>query len=225
VVLAAWHRRRTGVLPGVAPVALLLARTDDTAVALTDLREVPERVRVPAPVALGAGRRPGRAAAVARPDAWQPGPAGRRAVPRQAAALRVQFADGRRVTNMDGYPYVPEELPPDRGLPADTLLRLTIEFADGRSVSNADSRTAGPPDAKRRAEHQLGSRRVVSGRLVPRHAIPGPALPSSGPLAFTCTWPARGIPASRVEVDGAAIRRAADVAVTLWPDDPYCSHD
>jgi hypothetical protein len=114
---------------------------------------------------------------------------------------------------------------PTGGLPADTLLRLTIEFADGRSVSNADSRTAGPPDAKRRAEHQLGSRRVVSGRLVPRHAIPGPALPSSGPLAFTCTWPARGIPASRVEVDGAAIRRAADVAVTLWPDDPYCSHD
>jgi hypothetical protein len=48
-------------------------------------------------------------------------------------------------------------------------------------------------------------------------------LPSPGPLAFTCTWPARGIPASRVEVDGAAIRRAADVAVTLWPDDPYCS--
>jgi hypothetical protein len=57
VVLAAWHRRRTEVLPGVALVALLLARTDDTALALTDLRGT-ERVRVPAPVALGpaAGR-------------------------------------------------------------------------------------------------------------------------------------------------------------------------
>jgi hypothetical protein len=41
VVLAAWHRQRTEVLPGVAPVALMLARTDDTAVALTDLRGYP----------------------------------------------------------------------------------------------------------------------------------------------------------------------------------------
>jgi hypothetical protein len=38
-----------------------------------------------------------------------------------------------------------------RGLPADTLLRLTIEFADGRSVSNANPRAAGPgePDPDR----------------------------------------------------------------------------
>jgi hypothetical protein len=38
-------------------------------------------------------------------------------------------------------------------------------------------------------------------------------------------WPGRGIPTSRIEVDGAAIRAAADAAVTLWPDDPYCSDD
>jgi hypothetical protein len=34
-----------------------------------------------------------------------------------------------------------------------------------------------------------------------------------------------GIPTSRIEVDGAAIRTAADTAVTLWPDDPYCGDD
>ena len=48
-------------------------------------------------------------------------------------------------------------------------------------------------------------------------------LPPPGPLAFICAWPARGIATSRVEVDGAAIREAATAAVTLWPDDPYCS--
>jgi hypothetical protein len=46
-----------------------------------------------------------------------------------------------------------------------------------------------------------------------------------GEPTFPCEWPGRGIPGSRVEVDGAAIRQAADAAVTLWPDDPYCSHD
>jgi hypothetical protein len=35
----------------------------------------------------------------------------------------------------------------------------------------------------------------------------------------------RGIPTSRIEVDGAAIRTAADTAVTLWPDDPYRGDD
>ena len=50
-------------------------------------------------------------------------------------------------------------------------------------------------------------------------------LPPTGPLAFICAWSERGIPASRMEVDGGAIRAAADAAVTLWPDDPYCGDD
>jgi hypothetical protein len=58
VVHALWHRQRTEVLPGVAPVALLLARTDDTVVGLTDLRGYPDGVHVPASRALGSGRRP-----------------------------------------------------------------------------------------------------------------------------------------------------------------------
>jgi hypothetical protein len=28
-----------------------------------------------------------------------------------------------------------------------------------------------------------------------------------------------------MEVDGGAIRAAADTAMTLWPDDPYCGND
>ena len=30
---------------------------------------------------------------------------------------------------------------------------------------------------------------------------------------------------SRVEIDGAAVLRAAEAAVRLWSDDPYCSAD
>ena len=50
-------------------------------------------------------------------------------------------------------------------------------------------------------------------------------LPPPGPLAFICAWPGRGIATSRMEVDGGAIRAAAEAAVTLWPDDPYCGDD
>jgi hypothetical protein len=50
-------------------------------------------------------------------------------------------------------------------------------------------------------------------------------LPPPGPLAFICVWPGLGIAASRAEVDGAAISEAADAAVTLWPNDPYCGDD
>jgi hypothetical protein len=45
--------------------------------------------------------------------------------------------------------------------------------------------------------------------------------PPPGPLAFSCAWPGRGIPSSRMEIEGAAIRAAADTAVTLWLDDPW----
>jgi hypothetical protein len=41
LVHAMWRRQRMEVLPGVAPVSLLLARTDNTVVGLTDVRGYP----------------------------------------------------------------------------------------------------------------------------------------------------------------------------------------
>ena len=38
LVHAVWRRQRMELLPGVAPVSLLLARTDNTVVGLTDVR-------------------------------------------------------------------------------------------------------------------------------------------------------------------------------------------
>jgi hypothetical protein len=42
LVHAVWRRQRMAVLPGVAPVSLLLARTDNTVVGLTDVRGYPD---------------------------------------------------------------------------------------------------------------------------------------------------------------------------------------
>jgi hypothetical protein len=41
LVHAQWRRQRMELLPGVAPVSLVLARTDDTVVGLTDVRGYP----------------------------------------------------------------------------------------------------------------------------------------------------------------------------------------
>jgi hypothetical protein len=114
LVQALWRRQRTDVLPGVAPLALLLARTDNTVVGLTDVRGYPNgfafllRLRwdhiadldeeVPWPF----------------PTSGSPDPLEGEPLPDALLRFGVQFADGRKVTNLDQYPFVPEELPPDQ---------------------------------------------------------------------------------------------------------------
>ncbi len=39
-------------------------------------------------------------------------------------------------------------------------------------------------------------------------------------MTFVAAWLRHGVPESRAEVDGAAIRAAARRAVTLWPEEP-----
>jgi hypothetical protein len=180
------------VLPGIAPVAAVLARTEETVVAVTGIRAYPAgfgftlnlRLRN-----LHAGERRGF---------WPfPESARRRGrePPADAFGLTIEFADGRSVANVD-------QSPSDPGMPAfeqpmlssgpGTGMEATAPFRD-RWIWDMDYRVR--------------------------------PLPPTGPLAFICTWPGRGIATSRMEVDGVAIRAAADAAVTLWPDDPYCSHD
>jgi hypothetical protein len=114
LVQAVWHRQRTEVLPGVAPVALLLAQTDNTVVALTDVRGYPNgfvfllRLRWGL-VADQDDQPPWPVPMLGSPDPLRGDP-----FPDELLRFGVEFADGRRVTNMDGYPYVPEELPPDQ---------------------------------------------------------------------------------------------------------------
>jgi hypothetical protein len=114
VVHAVWHRQRTEVLPGVAPVALLLARTDDTVVALTDVRGYPNGFVFLLRLRWGLVADPYEQPPWPFPMLGSPSPLHGDPFPDELLRFGVQFADGRRVTNMDGYPYVPEGLPPDQ---------------------------------------------------------------------------------------------------------------
>jgi hypothetical protein len=51
---------------------------------------------------------------VALPGLGQPDPLDGDSFPDELLRFGVQFADGRRVTNMDRYPFVPDDLPPDQ---------------------------------------------------------------------------------------------------------------
>jgi hypothetical protein len=114
LVHAVWHRQRTEVLPGVAPVALLLARTDDTAVAVTDVRGYPNGFVFLLRLRWDHVADPDEQPPWPVPMSGSPSPLDGDPFPDELLRFGVGFADGRRVTNMDGYPYVPEELPPDQ---------------------------------------------------------------------------------------------------------------
>jgi hypothetical protein len=119
----------------------------------------------------------------------------------------------------------PEKFPPDpfgwHGAgrePAEPALRLGVMYADGRRTAT----TAGYP---RPSDDP-------SGRLVLTPGSGGGSehswhssfwiypLPPEGPVTLVVSWPEQGIPETRGELDGAAIRAAARRAVVLWPDEP-----
>jgi hypothetical protein len=180
------------VVPGMAPVAAVLARTEETVVAVTGIRAYPT----------GFGF---------------------------SLTLRLRNLDPRERRGF--WPFPEFGYHGGRTVPADAF-RLTIQFADGRSVTNLDP---APSDPEVPAFEQPmlssgpGTRLVGSGSSPDRWGWDMDyrvrPLPPAGPLAFVCVWPERGIPPSRVEVDGAAVLGAAEAAVRLWADDPYCSAD
>jgi hypothetical protein len=180
------------VLPGMAPAAAVLARTEETVVAVTGIRAYPAGFGFTLNLRL------------------------RNLHPRERRGF-WPFPESARRRGLE--------------LPADAF-RLTIEFADGRSVTNLDP---APSDPEVPAFEQPmlssgpGTGLVGSGSSPDRWGWDMDyrvrPLPPPGPLAFVCVWAERGIPPSRVEVDGTAVLRAADTAVRLWSDDPYCSAD
>jgi hypothetical protein len=108
-----------------------------------------------------------------------------------------------------------------RTVPADAF-RLTVEFADGRSVNNLDP---APSDPEVPAFEQPmlssgpGTGLVGSGSSPDRWGwdmdYPGSASAPAGAPGLVCVWPERGIPPSRVEVDGRTTASSA-TAVTGW---------
>jgi hypothetical protein len=114
LVHAVWRRQRMDVLPGVAPVSLLLARTDNTVVGLTDVRGYPAGFVFLLRVAWGHVADPDDQPPWPFPDWGSPNPLDSDPLPDALLRFGVEFADGHKVTNLDMYPFVPEDLPPDQ---------------------------------------------------------------------------------------------------------------
>jgi hypothetical protein len=110
MVHALWRRQRVGMLPGVAPVALVLARTDDTAVGLTDVRGYPNGFMFMLRLRWGPAADPHEDVPWPFPTLGSPDPLDGEPFPGELLRFGMQFADGRRVTNMDHYPFIPEDL-------------------------------------------------------------------------------------------------------------------
>ena len=102
------------MLPGVAPVSLLLARTENTVVGLTDVRGYPDGFVFLLRVRWGHIADPDEQPPWPFPDWGSPDPLDGEPFPDDLLRFGVQFADGRKVTNLDMYPFVPEELPPEQ---------------------------------------------------------------------------------------------------------------
>jgi hypothetical protein len=114
VVHAVWRRQRMEVLPGVAPVTLVLARTDETLVGVTDVRGYPNGFVFMLRLRWGLVADPDEEVPWPFPHWGSPDPLDGDLFPDELLRFGVQFADGRRVTNMDRYPFVPEDLPADQ---------------------------------------------------------------------------------------------------------------
>jgi hypothetical protein len=114
LVHAVWRRQRMEVLPGVAPVSLLLARTENTMVGLTDVRGYPDGFVFLLRVRWDHVADPYAEVPWPFPDWGSPDPLDGDLLPDELLRFGVQFADGRKVTNLDMYPFVPEELPGDQ---------------------------------------------------------------------------------------------------------------
>ena len=103
---------------------------------------------------------------------------------------------------------------------ADYYLRFGVGFADGRKATNLNQRhdfDEGPaPDPPT----LWVVRWEGYDRLAWEVDVWVYGLPPPGPLALVCEWPARGIPESRVEIDGGLVLEAARRAVPIWPDPP-----
>ncbi|WP_261559791.1 hypothetical protein [Frankia tisae] len=201
-------------LAGVVPLALTIGRNADTAVSVAFLAAYPAGVEIALEIRLRPGTEPGvdpRLAVGWNRDATRMVrfgialPDGSRAVaagPGEPVAGRLGEPGGPLLTALPagaasdgpGNQYVPFD-----GSGFQPAVRRGLVYGSAASYGSTAS--------------------VVSSRAEQVHRLrywlwP---LPPAGPLTFVADFLARGLPESRVAVDGAAIRAAADRAVDLWP--------
>lgn len=100
---------------------------------------------------------------------------------------------------------------------SDDVLRLGVAFADGRKATNL--------------AHEFGFTRPADDGIVLRSDGGGGGgeryaqtywiwpIPSRGPLTVVCEWPSYGVPVTRLDLDGDAIRDAAGRATVIFSED------
>jgi hypothetical protein len=177
-------------MPGVVPVELVLGRSADAVVVLTEMRAYPTGVELAVGVRLHPdARRGGRgspdtlldmddAGGYADEAEWQA----------ERLVWELELADGRRVTSVDADPF-----------------RELLERGQGRG-----DRLPDPPVLVRRNGVGHADRAERSYWLWP--------LPPPGRLRVACRWPARGIERTVSVLDADLVRAAAARARPLWPD-------
>jgi hypothetical protein len=194
-----WYGPPEGVLGGVVPLELLLARSDKAAVVIESATVYPAGMEFVIDVRWRE-----------RSEEWLwPGGYGRRrkhggGLPDDLFRAGVQFPDGSKATSLGSGLDMPiavahgvEEQGVAAGLVADD------EESEEEVVRSG-------PLLKLRSAGGGGQRYSQSFWLWP--------LPPEGPLSFVCEWPAFDIGLSRVDVDSALFRDAASRSRPLWDD-------
>jgi hypothetical protein len=109
-----WRRPRNEILPGIAPVVLTIARTEETVVALAGMRGYPTGFVFTLSLCL-------RNVSAQKRQPLEPFPRFSGPRPLEGEQLRdgllrfgVQFADGRKATNLDRYPFSPDNEEPEK---------------------------------------------------------------------------------------------------------------
>lgn len=174
----AWQGPPPATIPAVLPVERVLAQTADVAVTIAALHVYPAGLEL-------------ELVTFARPDADE--------------------ATGDGFDPMLFHHHRP------RGELSDDVLRIGVQFADGRKATNlTPGWSPSPPEdgglvLRPGGGGGGGDRYSQSFWLWP--------LPAEGPVTIVCEWPARGIPVTRSDIDGDAVRAAAGRAQVVFPDD------
>jgi hypothetical protein len=102
--------------------------------------------------------------------------------------------------------------------PGPSRFLLGIELSDGRR------RTSGMPMPEEGGDLVFHSGSGSGGEASVEQSWWLSPLPPDGPLRFVVRCPELGIEETVTELDGSALRRAADSVVTLWPWEPPPEH-
>ncbi|MGN6217692.1 MAG: hypothetical protein ACTHN7_12195 [Solirubrobacterales bacterium] len=118
------------------------------------------------------------------------------------------FVIAREGDGLDPYRWEPDFKALEAGVIPAEQLRLGIEFPDGSTATNLregrerEGLVPKPPVMTMRGGLYSGDDWEQRYWVWP--------LPPPGPLTLVCEWPAAGVPLTRLELDSAAIRAAAD---------------